>query len=122
MSGYGELIFLFIFSLVVVIILILIARFIGPYRPYPSKRTTYECGVEPFGDARTRFSVKFFLVAIAFLIFEVEVVLLFPWAVKLLSFKYEGLAKIALIEGLIFILALFIGLFYIIWRKALEWE
>lgn len=122
MSEYGSLLIMAAFSVVIVIVLLLIARYLGPYRPEPSKLTTYECGVQPFGDARGRFNVKFFLLGIAFLIFDVEVALLFPWGVKLLSFKREGLGGIAFFEGAIFVLALFVGLLYLIWRKALEWE
>lgn len=122
MSGYPELLIMVVFSAIVVFILLLIARFIGPYRMNPSKMTTYECGVEPFGDARGGFSVKFFMIGIAFLIFDVEVALLFPWAVKLMGFKYEGLGKIAFFEGVIFVLVIFIGLVYILKRRVLEWE
>lgn len=119
---YLWLLLLFLFSVVVVIVMILIARFLGPYRPYPAKLTTYECGVEPFGEARAPFQVKFFLVAIAFLIFDIEAVLMFPWAVKFLGFKYEGLGNLVLVEGLIFIGILFVGFLYLIGRKAFEWE
>ncbi len=122
MSGYGELLIIVIFSALVVVVLLLIAMFLGPQRKVPAKLTTYECGVEPFGDARARFSVKFFMIGIAFLIFDVEVALLFPWAVKLLGFKYEGLGKIAFLEGTIFVIVLLIGLIYIIRRSILEWE
>jgi NADH-quinone oxidoreductase subunit A len=122
MSGYAELLIMVIFAVIVVVALLLIARFLGPYRMLPSKLTTYECGVEPFGDARGRFSVKFFMIGIAFLIFDIEVALLFPWAVKLMGFKHEGLGKIAFIEGAIFVIALLIGLIYILRRRILEWE
>lgn len=119
---YLWLLMLFLFAVVVVGVMLLIARYIGPYRPYPQKLTTYECGVEPFGEARAPFQVKFFLIAIAFLIFDIEAVLTFPWAVKFLRFKYEGLAKFVFIEGFVFIAILFVGFLYLIGRKVFEWE
>ena len=81
------------------------------------KLSTYECGNEPFEDARGRFSVKFYLVAILFIIFDIEVVFLYPWAVI-----YKKLALFGLIEMGIFLLILLAGYFYIIKKGALDWE
>ena len=81
------------------------------------KLSTYECGNEPFEDARGRFSVKFYLVAILFIIFDIEVVFLYPWAVI-----YRKLAIFGLIEMGIFLLILLAGYFYIIKKGALDWE
>ena len=81
------------------------------------KLSTYECGNEPFEDARGRFSVKFYLIAILFIIFDIEVVFLYPWAVI-----YKKLALFGLIEMGIFLLILLAGYFYIIKKGALDWE
>ncbi len=81
------------------------------------KLSTYECGNEPFEDARGRFSVKFYLVAILFIIFDIEVVFLYPWAVI-----YRKLAIFGLIEMGIFLFILLAGYFYIIKKGALDWE
>jgi NADH-quinone oxidoreductase subunit A len=81
------------------------------------KLSTYECGNEPFEDARGRFSVKFYLVAILFIIFDIEVVFLYPWAVI-----YKKLALFGLIEMGVFLLILLAGYFYIIKKGALDWE
>ena len=81
------------------------------------KLSTYECGNEPMEDARGRFSVKFYLVAILFIIFDIEVVFLYPWAVI-----YRKLAIFGLIEMGIFLLILLAGYFYIIKKGALDWE
>ena len=81
------------------------------------KLSTYECGNEPFEDARGRFSVKFYLVAILFIIFDIEVVFLYPWAVI-----YRKLALFGLIEMGIFLFILLAGYFYIIKKGALDWE
>ena len=81
------------------------------------KLSTYECGNEPMEDARGRFSVKFYLVAILFIIFDIEVVFLYPWAVI-----YKKLALFGLIEMGIFLFILLAGYFYIIKKGALDWE
>lgn len=90
--------------------------FFRPYRPDPGKNAPYECGVEPAGDARERFSVRFYIIAILFVIFDVETIFLFPWAVN-----YDRLALFGFIEMLIFLGILIVGYFYV-WKKgALEW-
>jgi NADH-quinone oxidoreductase subunit A len=81
-----------------------------------SKESTYECGVEPTGDARSRFSVRFFLIAMLFVIFDIETVLIFPWAA---TFKLLGV--FGFIEMMIFLAILTIGLVYAWKRGALEW-
>lgn len=81
------------------------------------KLSTYECGNVPLEDARGRFSVKFYLVAILFIIFDIEVVFLYPWAVI-----YRKLALFGLIEMGVFLLILMAGYFYIIKKGALNWE
>lgn len=94
----------------------------GPKKPSASKLEVYECGVPPQGDARHRFSVKFFLVAMIFLLFDVEVVFLFPWAVLLKEFKEAGLGLAWLIPMLVFLGMLGLGLIYEWRRGALDWE
>ena len=88
-----------------------------PHRPYPQKLTTYECGEEPIGSARVRFNIRLYVVALIFLVFEVEVVFLFPWA---LVFKQFGM--FAFVEMLIFLGILIVGYAYV-WAKGdLEWD
>jgi len=95
---------------------ILIARLVAPRRPSPLKLDTYECGVETVGDTWVQFKVQYYLVALVFLVFDIEMVLLFPWAVA-----YNELGMFAFLAGGIFILLLLEGLVYA-WRKgALEW-
>ncbi len=94
---------------------------IGPLiRPTPipteGKLAAYECGVEPSRDARQRFSVRFYIVAMLFLIFDVETVFLFPWAVQ-----FRSLALFGFIEMLIFLAILIVGYVYAWKRGALEW-
>ncbi|MBZ0304455.1 MAG: NADH-quinone oxidoreductase subunit A [Anaerolineae bacterium] len=95
---------------------IIINKLLAPNRPTPIKRETYECGVETVGDTWVQFKVQYYLLALVFLVFDVEMVLLFPWAVA-----YNDLGMFAFLAGGVFILLLLEGLAYA-WRKgALEW-
>jgi len=85
--------------------------------PTKDELSTYECGIHPMEDARGRFSVKFYLIAILFIIFDIEVVFLYPWAVI-----YRKLGLFGLIEMGVFLLILLSGYFYIIKKGALKWE
>ncbi len=90
---------------------------VGQRNAYPEKNSTYECGFEPFDDSRTRFQVKFYLVAILFIIFDLEIIFLFPWA---LAFNEIGL--LGYISMMIFLLVLTIGFIYEWMKGALDWN
>jgi NADH-quinone oxidoreductase subunit A len=95
---------------------LLIAKAISPSRYSKVKLAAYECGIEPKGDARDRYSIRYYLVAMLFVIFDVETVFMYPWAVIL-----DDLAWFGLIEILVFLIILVVGYFYA-WREgALEW-
>lgn len=96
----------------------LIAGFIlGPHKPDPAKLSPYECGFDPFGDARMPFDVRFYLVAILFIIFDLETSFLFPWAVVLRKIGWTGFWAMMIFLGI-----LVVGFIYE-WKKgALEWE
>lgn len=114
---YSSLVILFVLAVAIPALLVGIATLAGPRRPTPQKHTPFESGVDPVGDARRRFSVKFFLVALLFLIFDVETVFVFPWAVL-----FRRLGLFGFVEMAVFLVILLLGLFYV-WRKgALEWE
>jgi NADH-quinone oxidoreductase subunit A len=92
----------------------------GPRRPNPVKLSPYESGVPPVGDARLRFSVKFYLVAMLFIIFDIEVVFLYPWAVVFKELLAQG--TFIFTEMVVFIGVLVMGLLYV-WRKGgLDWD
>jgi NADH-quinone oxidoreductase subunit A len=94
-----------------------ISALLGPRRPTPEKLSPYECGIEPVGSARERFSVKFYLVAMLFIIFDMETVFLYPWAVVYKELKVFGVAAMGT-----FLLILLVGFVYV-WKKGgLEWE
>ena len=92
----------------------------GPRIPHPRKDSPFECGVPPVGDARHRFSVRFYLVAILFLLFDVEAVFFFPWAVVFK--KYLSINSFILMEMAVFVGILLVGYFYVLRKGALEWE
>lgn len=92
-------------------------QFLGPKRKSKLKDQTFECGIEAEGDARVPFSVKYFLVAILFVLFDVEVIFLYPWAV---NFRALGLAGFA--EMLLFIAFFLFGFYYILKKGILKWE
>ena len=95
---------------------LLIPRLIAPRKPNPLKSETYECGVETYGETWVQFKAQYYIFALVFLIFDIEIVFLYPWAVA-----FEQLPLFAVMEGVIFILILIVGLLYT-WRKGvLEW-
>ena len=94
-----------------------LSTLIVPRRHNAAKDAPYECGVEPVGGAHQRFSIKFYLVAVLFILFDIEVVFLYPWAVTMRQLGLYGIVEMAL-----FILILFVGYVYLIKKKALEWE
>jgi NADH-quinone oxidoreductase subunit A len=116
-NQYIPLLIVFGFSAFLGLFFIVASHILGPRRETPEKQMTYECGIDPVGDARIKFSVKFFIVAIIFLVFDVEVVFLYPWAVL-----FRKLGLFGFIEMAIFLLILILGLFYVWKRGALEWE
>jgi NADH-quinone oxidoreductase subunit A len=110
---------------------LLISWLLGPRtKPNPVKDSPYECGIEPTGEAHTRFSVKFYLVAVLFILFDIEIVFLYPWAVHFgggvadgVVFATRGaLVRFLFAEMLVFLLILFLGWYWVVRKKALDWE
>ena len=96
---------------------LVVTHILGPKRFDRTKFDTYECGIPYKGDARQRFSVKFYLVAVIFVLFDIEVVFLYPWAVN-----FRKLGLFGFVEMMIFIAVLLVGLAYVWKVGALEWE
>lgn len=90
---------------------------LGPKRRTSDKLETFECGIEQQGNARTPFSIKYFLVAILFVLFDVEVIFMYPWAVNFREFGLPGLIEMFVFMGL-----LLLGFIYILKKGALDWE
>lgn len=100
-----------------VVTTIIVSSFLGPKRSSANKDKNFECGVESVGNARVPFSIKYFLVAILFVLFDVEVIFMYPWAVNFREMGMEGLIKMG-----IFMFLLLVGFFYVIKKKGLEWD
>ena len=110
---------IFIFAGVVAVLMpltLMLAKLIRPVNPHRAKLMPYECGITPESDARGRYTVRFYIVAILFVVFDVETIFLFPWAVQ-----YRALHLFGLVEMLVFLGILIVGYIWI-WKKgALEW-
>jgi len=105
-----------IIGIIVPIVPLVLARFISPRKPNAIKQSTYECGIETVGESWVQFKAQYYIFALVFLLFDVEVVFLFPWALTL-----NKLPLYAVVEGIVFIGILVSGLVYA-WRKGmLEW-
>ena len=110
-----------VLSTAFVVLPMIVARLTGAHKPYPEKLTEYECGFPAFEDSRSQFDVRFYLVAILFIIFDLEAAFLYPWAVSVFKLGFDA-GWAAWISMMIFIAELALGLVYA-WKKgALEWE
>src|SRR3954467_12639644 len=117
MAGYIPLLLLFIIALVLTLALFTMGALIGPKNPTPEKMTPFECGSESTGGRFVKPSVKFYLTAILFVVFDIEAVLIYPWALQFSALGWAGLATMASFLALIVV-----ALAYV-WKKgALEWE
>ncbi len=122
MNVYIPLLMLFGFAGLLGVIILALSHLINPKKFSAEKMQTYECGFDPIGDSRHRFSVKFYLVAMLFILFDIEVVFLFPWAVLFKESVASGMGPFLMIEMGIFLGILVIGLIYVYARKALDWK
>ncbi len=116
-DGYFPILLFVFVALAFGMVTLLISYVVQPKFPEPEKLSTYECGAEPFSDARMPFPVRYYIFAMLFVIFDIEVIFLYPWAVV-----FGKIGLIGLIEMLIFI-GLFVVAYVYAWRKgALEWD
>jgi len=118
-DGMSEYLAVLIFAAAgtgIVLVTFGINKLVRPHNPYPAKNVNYECAEEPVGDSWFKFNNRFYIFALIFVVFDVEAVFLFPWAVA-----FGQLGLYALVEMIIFILILMFGLYYA-WKKgALKW-
>lgn len=114
---FASILIFLVFGALFVCVNLLLSRIIQTRNPFPMKLSTYECGELPVGESWIQFNIRFYVIALAFLIFEVEIVFLFPWAVV-----FKQLGAFAFVEMMIFVFILLVGLAYI-WAKGdLEWD
>ncbi len=117
LSQFGIILLFFIVAAMFVVGGMFGARLLRPSRPNAEKLSTYECGEEPIGDSWVKFNIRFYVVALIFLIFDVEVVFLFPWALV-----YQKLGMFAFIEMMIFLAILIAGYIYVWVKGDLDWD
>jgi len=102
--------------------MVLLSFLVGQHKYNPAKMSQYECGMDPVGDARQRFSVKFYLVAMLFILFDVEAVFLYPWAIVGRPLKADGLGGFWFAEMTVYIGIILAGLWYV-WKKGvIDWN
>lgn len=115
--GFVPIIMQVIFSAAFVFGTIFLSRYLGPRRINKRKNENFECGLDPQGDSRVPFPLRYFLIALLFVIFDLEVVFMYPWAVNFKSFDWTALLKMG---G--FIALLGVGYLYVLKKKALDWD
>ena len=118
LSYHAVLVFLITGAVMVCTPLVLGALF-RPRNPYAAKSMPYECAEDPTGDAHVRFDMRFYTAALIFIVFDVEIALMFPWATVFSSFPDRGLAAL---EGVVFLLILFVGLAYVWVKGDIDWN
>jgi NADH-quinone oxidoreductase subunit A len=116
MQGWLSILIMIVLGAGFALISVLLSYVLGPRHPTPEKAAPYECGMPPVGDARERQSIKFYLIAMIFLLFDIEVAFLYPWAMALRDLGWSGFVQV-----LLFMTLLLAGYVYV-WRKgALDW-
>ena len=116
-SDFLPIIFQVIVAMGFVVVTLFATHFLGPARKTKDKLSTFEAGVKVIGNARQPFSIKYFLVAILFVLFDVEVIFMYPWAVNFRDLGWSGL-----IEMFIFMATLLLGFIYVLKKKVLDWD
>lgn len=114
---YLPIVLMFIVALGFVVTTMLASHWLGPKRKTKIKLDSFECGIETQGNARMPFAIKYFLVAILFVLFDIEVIFMYPWAVN-----FKELGMLGVIEVFSFIALLLVGFYYMLSKKALKWE
>ena len=115
--NYLPIVLMFLVALGFVITTMIASHWLGPKRKTKIKLDSFECGIESEGNARLPFAIKYFLVAILFVLFDIEVIFMYPWAVN-----FRELGLLGVIEVFSFIALLLIGFYYMLSKKALKWE
>ena len=115
--NYLPIVLMFLVALGFVITTMIASHWLGPKRKTKIKLESFECGVESEGNARLPFAIKYFLVAILFVLFDIEVIFMYPWAVN-----FKELGMMGVIEVFSFIALLLVGFYYMLSKKALKWE
>ncbi len=123
LENYFPVLVFILVGLGVAAVMVVAGRILGRHKPDPEKNSAYECGFEPFEDARVKFDVRYYLICILFILFDIEVAFLLPWAsiVKEIAAS-ESIRLFGFFEMLVFLGVLIVGYIYVRKRGALEWE
>ncbi|WP_020402843.1 NADH-quinone oxidoreductase subunit A [Gracilimonas tropica] len=117
LENYFPILILAIVAVVLAFVLLSLSKILGPFRPNQTKLKPYESGMDPVGEARDRYSISFYLVAMEFIVFDLEVVFIYPWAVRYLELGFGTFMAM-----MVFIVVLFVGLFYTLKKGTLDWD
>jgi len=115
--NYLPVLLFMVIAIGLVAVIVLLSELLGKKKHFPAKDIPYECGMDPIGDARSRYTVRFYVIAMFFIVFDIEAIFLYPWAVIFKSLGWFGF-----MEMLVFIAVLVVGLVYVWGKGALEWE
>lgn len=126
LSAFGEVLLYIIVGIIFIVVTLFVSKLIRPHRPNPEKLTTYESGEEAIGSAWPQFNIRFYIIALIFLLFEVEIVFLFPWSTvfankELIKETAGAWGWFSLLEMVVFILVLALGLAYAWANGYLDW-
>ena len=116
LTQFGQILIFLLLAVIFVFIGLLVSRIISPHNPTKEKRITYECGEDVLGPSWIKFNIRFYVIALIFVVFDVEVVFLFPWAVV-----FQNMGMFAFIEMLVFLVILAVGFVFVWARGDLEW-
>ena len=116
LSNFANVLLFMTIGVIFLVVSLTMSRLIRPKDPHPEKISTYECGEEAVGSSWIQFNIRFYVIALIFIIFDVEIVLLFPWAIV-----FKDLGLFAFVEMMIFVFILLVGLAYVWVKGDLEW-
>ncbi len=117
LENYFPILIVGIVALILAAAFLILSKILGPFRPNKNKLDPYESGMDPVGEAKDRYSISFYLVAMEFIVFDLEVVFIYPWAVRYLEFGVGTFMAMML-----FIVILFVGLLYTLKKGTLDWD
>ncbi|MBD3615818.1 MAG: NADH-quinone oxidoreductase subunit A [Gracilimonas sp.] len=117
LENYFPILILAVVAVILAFVLLALSKILGPFRPNKTKLNPYESGMDPVGEARDRYSISFYLVAMEFIVFDLEVVFIYPWAVRYLELGFGTFMAMML-----FITVLFVGLLYTLKKGTLDWD
>ncbi len=121
LSAYLPILLMFVVALGFAAGNVILSQFVGQRKSTRTKLMPYECGKDPVGSARERFSVKFYLIAMIFILFDIELIFMMPWAVVFRTLQANGLGTLVYVEMMIFVVLLLVGYAYV-WKKGLfDW-